>query len=490
MVTSLYSIGSAPSALSIVRVTSARPSGPRVAVPAKMTSSILPPRRVLAPCSPITQASPSTTFDLPEPFGPTTHVTPFSKAKVVGWANDLNPLRVKLFRCTRPPPPCCLAASLYATGPGGPRDAIAPRYRHAGAMSAFTLDELPLPRDLVDDPAAADFIATIEVRNICEELGYGTPDVRVSAERLLASWSDPHAPHRLFVARVDGRIVARGMYHRLLDDDAGACWLDVRVLPQHRGHGIGTALAARLEATARDDKRTHAIVYVVSPDGPGERMHPPTGAGSLPRDNPEVRFLQARGYQLEQIVRASRLPLPIDGAELEQRLAAARARTGAGYRIRVWSGVTPEPFRDDMAVLLTRMSTDAPQGALEQPEDVWTATRVAEYEARSTADGTVMLTAAAQDVSTGRLVGFTQLAVPPEVSAPADQLDTLVLREHRGHALGMLVKLETLAALQAAHPGRPSITTWNADENRHMLNVNESLGFVPMGYEGAWKLEL
>src|SRR5690606_30864928 len=29
---------------------------------------------------------------------------PFSNAKVVGWANDLNPLRVKLFRCTRPPP--------------------------------------------------------------------------------------------------------------------------------------------------------------------------------------------------------------------------------------------------------------------------------------------------------------------------------------------------------------------------------------------------
>src|SRR5690606_1064496 len=94
--------GRAPSALSIVSSTSARPSGPRVAVPAKMTSSILPPRRVFAPCSPITQASASTTFDLPEPLGPTTHVTPGSKAKVVGVAKDLNPLRVRLFRYTRP----------------------------------------------------------------------------------------------------------------------------------------------------------------------------------------------------------------------------------------------------------------------------------------------------------------------------------------------------------------------------------------------------
>jgi GNAT superfamily N-acetyltransferase len=357
-------------------------------------------------------------------------------------------------------------------------------------MSAFTIDELPLPRDLVTDPGAADFVATTEVRNVCEELGYGTPDVRVSPERLLASWSDPHAPHRLFAARIDGRIVARGMYHRLLDDDAGACWVDVRVLPEHRGRGIGTALAERLESLARADGRSHAIVYIVSPEAPGERLHPPTGSGSLPAGNPEVRFLLARGYRLEQVVRGSRLPLPFDAAELERRLAAARARTGEDYRIRLWNGVTPEPLRDDMAVLLTRMSTDAPQGALDEPEDVWTAERVAEHEQRSTADGTVLLTAAAEHAADGRLVGFTQLAVPPEAFAPADQLDTLVLREHRGHALGMQLKLENLAALQAAHPGRPSVTTWNADENRHMLSVNEELGFVPMGYDGAWKLEL
>ena len=84
IVTSLYSIGSAPSLLSIVRLTSARPSGPRVDVPAKMTSSILPPRSVLAPCSPMTQASASTTFDLPDPLGPTMQVTPGSNAKEVG----------------------------------------------------------------------------------------------------------------------------------------------------------------------------------------------------------------------------------------------------------------------------------------------------------------------------------------------------------------------------------------------------------------------
>src|SRR5438270_8869431 len=98
--TSEYSMGSALSELSMVTVTSARPSGAREEVPAKMTSSIFPPRNVFAPCSPITQARASTTLDLPEPLGPTTAVMPGSKRRVVGDAKDLKPFSVRLLRYT------------------------------------------------------------------------------------------------------------------------------------------------------------------------------------------------------------------------------------------------------------------------------------------------------------------------------------------------------------------------------------------------------
>src|SRR5712691_6704533 len=94
-------IGRAPSLLWIVRVTSARPSAGRPAVPAKTTSSILPPRSGLTPCSPITQENASTTLDLPDPFGPTTQVIPGSKRSEVAEANDLNPRKVRVFRYTR-----------------------------------------------------------------------------------------------------------------------------------------------------------------------------------------------------------------------------------------------------------------------------------------------------------------------------------------------------------------------------------------------------
>ena len=60
----------------MVMVTSAIPSGFRSRVPAKITSDMLPPRRLLALCSPSTQLTPSRMFDFPHPFGPTTTAMP------------------------------------------------------------------------------------------------------------------------------------------------------------------------------------------------------------------------------------------------------------------------------------------------------------------------------------------------------------------------------------------------------------------------------
>src|ERR1700726_1583358 len=89
----------------MVSATSARPSGARFVVPAKMTSSILPPRRLFAPCSPMTQERASTTLDLPDPLGPTTQVMPGSRRSVVGGGTALKPRGVGAFRYPPPPPP-------------------------------------------------------------------------------------------------------------------------------------------------------------------------------------------------------------------------------------------------------------------------------------------------------------------------------------------------------------------------------------------------
>ena len=357
-------------------------------------------------------------------------------------------------------------------------------------MTIFTVEELVVPQS-IDADDAADFVETIEVRNTIEALGYGTRELEMTAAETLPSWLDhEHSPRRLFGVRVDGRLVGRGFYEINVGDGDRVAWAAVEVLPDYRRRGIGTALADRIEEAARDDRRDRLLVYVVSPDAPGERLDAATGFGSVPRDNDEVRFLLARDFRLEQVERGSRLALPIDDGELRAAFAGASAASGKNYSVHYWTGATPERWLDDLAVLYTRMSTDAPSAGLEEPEDVWTAARVRAEDEREAASPRTSVTAAVEHVPTGRLVGFTVLSVPSDTTRSVGQYDTLVLREHRGHRLGMLLKVANLAALQQQHPGYPSVITFNAEENRHMLQVNEDLGFVAIGYEGAWRKRL
>ena len=343
----------------------------------------------------------------------------------------------------------------------------------------ITVEELVIPTS-ADAPDAADFAASVAINCDVEAEGYGHDELRISPAEALPWWQDPDSPRRLFGVRVDGTLVARGMYDRIVSDPHTA-WAMVSVLAPYRNRGIGTALADVIEGHVRAEGRTKIIVYTVSPDAPGERLPSPTGFGGVPSGNPEVRFLRGRGHELQQVERGSRLALPVD---------VHIPDPGADYRLHYWIDHTPPEWREDMAAMLTRMSTDAPSAGLEEPEDVYTVERLLAMEKAHDASPRSELTAAVEHIPSGRLAGFTVLSVPSEAERAAHQDDTLVLREHRGHRLGMLLKLANLDHLQRERPGHPSVVTFNAEENRFMLDVNEAVGFVPIGYEGAWRKDL
>ncbi len=354
---------------------------------------------------------------------------------------------------------------------------------------SFTIDELAIPATL-DAPGGDDFRAMVDVRNAVTSHTSGGADLNYTAEELLPHWHDEYEPKRLLLARVGGRVVARGVYEVIADDDGTVAWVNVEVHPEMRRLGIGSALLDALEQLARESGRTVAQVYAMARDTPGPRLDSPTGFGSLPLADPSVRFLQGRGWQLEQVERFSRLVLPPAADAFDAALADAHAASGADYRLHTWVDRTPTAWLDDMAELATRMSTDAPAAGLDVSEDVWTVERILEWEQRHADGPRHQLLAAAEHVPTGRLVGYTELSVPAELDRAVSQEDTIVIREHRGHRLGMLLKVGNLAHLQRTHLGHPSVTTFNAEENRHMLSVNEAVGFVAVGYEGAWRHEL
>ena len=61
-------------------------------MPLKITSAISPPRSALADCSPSTQRIASSTFDLPQPFGPDHRSHAAMEFRTVCGANDLKPI--------------------------------------------------------------------------------------------------------------------------------------------------------------------------------------------------------------------------------------------------------------------------------------------------------------------------------------------------------------------------------------------------------------
>lgn len=353
-------------------------------------------------------------------------------------------------------------------------------------MSTFTIEELPIPAT-IDDPAWAAFVETVNVRNRVQELLYGPEAGVYSAEELLPNWTDPYAPKRLIVARVDGRIVARSILEYATEGGADTCALSVEVDPDFRGRGVGTALANRLDTLALEMGRPVAQAWVAAVETPGKRLTASTGIGSVPVADAGVRFLSSRGWALEQVERMSRLALPVEPAALETMVSSAQQASGDDYRVHTWIDRTPERWLNDMVVLLERMSTDAPTGGMASDEQKWTVERILQEEERQANSPRSELIAAVEHVPSGTLAGYTQLSVPAEIDRAVSQEDTIVIREHRGHRLGMLLKVANIAHLAAERAGHPAITTFNAEENRHMLSVNESVGFVAAAYEGAWQ---
>src|SRR4051794_24879026 len=92
------------------------------------------------------------------------------------------------------------------------------------------VEELSIPETL-DSAGGADFAVTIEVRNAAETHSYGSPELEIPADEILAHWNDPHQPQRLWAVRLDGRIVARMILGWQLSSSEVA-WVTIQVHPE------------------------------------------------------------------------------------------------------------------------------------------------------------------------------------------------------------------------------------------------------------------
>jgi GNAT superfamily N-acetyltransferase len=373
----------------------------------------------------------------------------------------------------------------------------------------FRIVEAPVPA-VLDSPDSWALRGVTDLEHAMHVEIWGYPDL---AESLRACWA--WSRNQAYGRRLHLVAVAEGGTLATADPAGVLGSLSIHLPKEHnthlveafvnvrasvRGSGVGTALAARAEAIAREAGRRLIVSWSdhaaepPEPTGPDDTpvLHPSTGSGRIP-DDAASRFARRLGYALEQAERHSVLDLPVDEALLAALEERAVAAAGPDYRVVTWTDAAPERWVDAYGILFTRMSTDAPLGGLEIEEDVWDAARVRDFEATHAEAGHRLLVAAAQHVPSGTLAAFTVLVVRPGAAGDPDavfQDSTLALKEHRGHRLGMLVKAANVRAVQATFPRAERIHTWNAEENQHMLAINVAMGFRPAGISSAWQKHL
>jgi GNAT superfamily N-acetyltransferase len=365
-----------------------------------------------------------------------------------------------------------------------------------------TVITAPVPESL-DDPEAWPYHGIGRLTYDVQMGRWGYPDLSYPAFFMLAQMRPhPYSVRRLLVAVPDGvggpgepaptadDVLGYAKVSLPLADNTHVADFELDVHPDHLDEGVEAALLDATEALAAEHDRTSLITWTEQkgePDpGPGV-LEPPTGSGRVDGTGHDARFLLSRKYVLEQAARYSLLRLPVDDAVLDEHEAAAAAKAGPEYRLVSWTDHAPDEWVDQFALLQKRMSTDVPMGDLDFEEEVWDAERIRTWERQVAESDHGYLVSAALHEPTQTLAAFTVLRYPLAYEEMVFQENTLVLREHRGRRLGMLVKVGNLRRLREVRPGAARVHTWNAEENSYMLDINVALGFRRAGVAGMWQ---
>ena len=248
--------------------------------------------------------------------------------------------------------------------------------------------------------------------------------------------------------------------------------LEFFVHPAVRRRGHGTEALRQCEAYIVSQGRTQCLVTV------REGSYEVATA-------PNRTFAPAHGYTLADDGRRRDLTWPRPDGELS-RLRESALAYAQGYEIFTYLAPTDAIWLDDRARLMGFMPADMPTIDLETTPSVFDGERLLAHEAMVQEMGRQLLVAVALSWKTGRLVGFSELTVSRVAPQIARQWDTFVERDHRGHRLGLLMKVANLYQLATLGLDVRTISTFNSLLNEPMVAVNDALGANVSGASVWW----
>jgi RimJ/RimL family protein N-acetyltransferase len=232
----------------------------------------------------------------------------------------------------------------------------------------------------------------------------------------------------------------------------------ITVHPDHRGRGHGSAIASEvLRLTREHGRRT-------------------IWGGCWADDTAGAAFLKKHGFSYaSHDARRFQYLAELDHDQLDRTYDEAREKA-ADYDLFRVQVPTEEELLAEL-VDVTAAINDAPMGELDWEEEKFDLQRLKDFETAAQSKNERLYRVFARHRRTGAVGGHTVMMVQPLQPTFAGQYDTAVHRDHRGHRLGILVKLEMMRWLAETEPQIERIETWNHADNSYMIKANEAIGY-------------
>ena len=287
----------------------------------------------------------------------------------------------------------------------------------------------------------------------------------------LATRERPNATIASWVVREPddgGAIAGVGNLRLSTTDNLHLGIVDLRVRPEHRRRGIGTALLRAMAEHARDADRTTLMTWSwdLVPDG--------------------EHFASALGATAGQVIRRGELDLRSLDRALVARWLDVPADVRERYELVEVTGPYPTDQYDEIAEIEAVMDT-APRDGLDVEDHVFDADWVAQREQQQADAPGDRWTTFVRDRDSGRFVGFTQVFFYDDWPGHVDQGNTGVHPDHRGHGLGRWLKAAMVDRIFRERPDSNRVWTTNAFSNAPMLAINDEMGFVVVAKQTTWQ---
>lgn len=315
----------------------------------------------------------------------------------------------------------------------------------------------------------------VDLRNdaTLELLGTSGPPVSTDYVRLTATRTDQR--YEFFLA-YDEDGTAVGSAWLAIPGHTGRDDAEVMfsVAPTRRRKGLGRAILSELERFAAANGCTRVVLDQGSPHENGA---------------PGAEFAATAGYHEVGMVLTCRLDLPIPPQRCAELERDARGADAAYEIVTAWDEL-PDAWLAERAELAQHLSSHSPETSIEHVGQEWDAERIRTVWMHWLSGGAHAVESVAMARDGGGMVAFSDLVIYGADPRHATQSDTLVLPEHRGHRLGLAVKLANLRALTEHFPQVEAITTWTSAHNAPMRALNESMGFQVIEWVRLWARDL